>query len=222
MGHPVYTVRRRRCCRQVGGVHCAVEMSELEDTAAAAAAAPAAAVSELSTGDEGEDDASSLDLSSSDLAEFPPDDLLASCSHLRSINVANNHISALPGRCTALLASLVSLDISNNRLKSVADELCDGLPQLRSLVARNNCLTVDSIPKQFGRLSSLAVLNVSGNLLTQLPVQFTELPRLQCLYLGANHISAVPPQVQHMTRSVSRSVGHTVRRMYDTRYEMWF
>jgi len=144
-----------------------------------------------------DDDHDTLDLCYSELVEYPHD-LLNSCRQLHSLHIANNHITVLPAQ-VALLNTLVSLDISNNRLKSVADELCS-LQHLRSLVARNNCLTVESIPKDFGTLPSLAVLNLSGNELTQLPVQFTELPRLQCLYLGANQISLVPPEVENMSK----------------------
>lgn len=150
--------------------------------------------------DDDDDDECSLDLSHSDLTEFPHD-LLANCPalQLRSLNVASNQISAMPSQL-GQFTRLVSLDVSNNRLKSIADDLCTSLQQLRSLVARNNCLTVETIPPQFGSLSSLAVLNLSGNQLTQLPVQFTRLPRLQCLYLGANVINTLPPQVENMAK----------------------
>ena len=176
--------------------------AEMADEGAAAAAAAAAgdsdAPSEQCT--ESSDDDNSIDLSYSDLQQFPHS-ILESCSQqVRSLQISNNHIAVLPAE-VGLFANLVTLDVSNNCLKSIADEICS-LRHLRTFVARNNCLGVESIPKDFGTLPSLAVLNLSGNQLTQLPVQFTELQQLKCLYLGANQISTIPPEVQNMSKWV--------------------
>jgi len=170
-------------------------------TDAGAAAAAASNCSEQAT--DISDDDNCIDLSYSDLQHFPLC-IFDSCPHqLRSLQICNNYIEVLPPE-VGLFANLVTLDISSNRLKSIADEICS-LIHLRTFVARNNCLSVESIPKDFGALPSLAVLNLSGNQLVQLPVQFTELPQLKCLYLGANQISAIPPEVENMSKSVDFS-----------------
>jgi len=173
-----------------------VEMAD--EGAAAAAAAPTSdsVTSEQFT--ESADDDSSVDLAYSDLQLFPYS-ILESCpQQIRSLHISNNNIADLPPE-VGLFANLITLDISSNCLKSIADEICN-LRHLRTFVARNNCLSVESIPKDFGTLSSLAVLNLSGNQLVQLPVQFTELSQLRCLYLGANQISVIPPEVQNMSK----------------------
>jgi len=154
--------------------------------------------SERSRGDSSSDDDDSLDLSYSELMEFPRSLLLSRPLQWHSLQLANNRLEVLPPEL-GLFTNLVTLDVSNNCLKSIVDDVCR-LRHLRTLVARNNCLCVESIPKDFGMLASLAVLNLSGNELTQLPVQFTELPRVKCLYLGANRISVIPPQIQNMTK----------------------
>lgn len=172
--------------------------AEMTDDGAAAAAASNCLPSEQAT--DVSDDDNCIDLSYSDLQQFPHC-IFDSCPHqLRSLQICNNHIEVLQPE-VGLFTNLVTLDISSNRLKSIADEICS-LLHLRTFVARNNCLSVESIPKDFGALPSLAVLNLSGNQLVQLPVQFTELPQLRCLYLGANQISAIPLEVENMLKSV--------------------
>jgi len=141
----------------------------------------------------------SIDLSYSDLCQFPHF-IFESPHQIRSLQVCNNRIEVLSAE-VGFFSNLVMLDISSNRLKTIADEIC-GMLHLRTFVARNNWLSVESIPKDFGSLPSLAVLNLSGNQLVQLPVQFTELTQLRCLYLGANQISAIPAEVHHMSKSV--------------------
>lgn len=168
--------------------------AEMADVGATAAAASHCVTSEQDS----LDDDNSVDLSYSDLDQFPLSVLDSCPQQVRCLHVTNNHIEVLPSEL-GLFTNLVSLDISNNRLKSVADEICS-LRRLRTFVARNNFLCVESIPKDFGTLPSLAVLNLSGNQLTHLPVQFTELPQLRCLYLGANQISVIPPEVQNMSK----------------------
>ena len=169
---------------------------EMADVGAAAAAASDSMMSEHGTYSSVDD--SNMDLSYSGLQEFPHS-ILSSCpQQITSLHLSNNHIAVLPPE-VGIFTNLVTLDISNNRLKSIADEMCN-LHFLRTFVARNNCLSVESIPKDFGTLPSLAVLNLSGNQLVQLPVQFTELPQLKCLYLGANRISTIPPEVQNMSK----------------------
>lgn len=171
------------------------EMADVGATAASAAASHCVTSEQDSL-----DDDNSVDLSYSDLDQFPLSVLDSCPQQVRCLHVTNNHIEVLPSEL-GLFTNLVSLDISNNRLKSVADEICS-LRRLRTFVARNNFLCVESIPKDFGTLPSLAVLNLSGNQLTHLPVQFTELPQLRCLYLGANQISVIPPEVQNMSKYV--------------------
>jgi len=171
--------------------------AEMSDVGAAAAA-PASDSESLEQCEDTSDDDNNIDLSYSGLHEFPHC-IFESCPQpIRSLLICNNQIAILPAEI-GLFANLVVLDVSNNWLKSIADEIC-GLCHLRTFVARNNCLTIESIPKDFGTLPSLAVLNLSGNQMVQLPVQFTELQQLRCLYIGANQISTIPPEVGNMSK----------------------
>jgi len=145
------------------------------------------------------DDFNSEDLSYSDLDEFPIF-LIERSKELRSLHLDHNQLVALPPELGAF-NGLVSLDLSNNRLKVIADEICC-LVHLRTFVARNNQLTAESVPKDFGLMPSLQLLNFSGNRLTDVPMQITELRELKCLYLGANQITTVPREICNLHRLV--------------------
>lgn len=143
------------------------------------------------------DDDNSEDFSYSDLDEFPMF-LVEHAQELRSLHLDHNQLVALPAELGAF-SNLVSLDLSNNRLKILAEEICC-LVRLRTFVARNNHLNVESIPKDFGSLPSLQLVNLSGNELTELPMQFTELRELKCLYIGANRITVIPREIGNLHR----------------------
>jgi hypothetical protein len=142
-------------------------------------------------------DENSEDLSYSDL-DTVPEFLVERAEEILSLHLDHNVLNVLPAEIGAFV-NLVSLDISNNRMKYISEDICL-LPQLRTLIARNNSLEVESIPKDFGLLRSLMVLNLSGNNLAEIPMQFTELLDLKCLYLGANRISNVPKEVRNLQR----------------------
>jgi len=143
------------------------------------------------------DEDNAEDLSFSDLDEFP-EFLFERAPEIYSLHLDHNQMPSIPSD-VGLFCNLINLDVSNNRLKSIANELCM-LPQLRTLVARNNFLTSGSIPKDFGMMPSLAVLNLSGNHFTEVPMQFTELHELRCLYLGANRITSIPSEIKNLHR----------------------
>ena len=139
------------------------------------------------------------DLSYSDLDEIP-EFLYENAWETSSLTLDHNLIKAVPS-AIGIFINLVSIELSNNRLKSIADEIC-GLVNLRTFMARNNCLTSQSIPKDFGTLPSLSLLHVSGNLFEEVPMQFTELPKLKCLYMGANRITNIPREIRNLNRYV--------------------
>lgn len=142
-------------------------------------------------------DSNSEDLSYAELDIFP-DFLLERASEILSLHFDHNLLSALPPEIS-LFTNLISLDISNNQMKTISPDICS-LPQLRTFIARNNLLTTESIPKDFGLLRSLVVMNLSGNQFNEVPMQFMELTELKCLYLGANRVSVVSKDIARLQR----------------------
>ncbi|XP_071095583.1 leucine-rich repeat-containing protein 58-like [Haliotis cracherodii] len=137
------------------------------------------------------------DLSYAELDTLP-ECLLSRAHELRALQLDHNNISVLPPT-VSIFNRLIVLDISNNNVSHISDEIVK-LKQLRTFTARNNRLDEQSLPKDFGLLKSLEVVNFSGNLFETLPPQLAELRRLKCLYLGGNRIQELPHTIRNLTR----------------------
>ena len=74
------------------------------------------------------------------------------------------------------------------------------LKNLTSLIAKNNRLEDEGIPKNFGICKTLREVNFSGNCLTRFPDQLLELDGLKFLYVGGNQISLVPSTIGRLQR----------------------
>lgn len=112
----------------------------------------------------------------------------------------HNRLTRLP-RTLRNFLSLRVLDLSSNCLRELP-EIIGQLP-LITLVAKNNQLTNESLPKSFiikNQNSSLKELNLSGNMLTHFPEQVTELKNLRYLYVGGNQISSISKDIWRMQR----------------------
>jgi len=139
----------------------------------------------------------SEDLSYGDLTVFP-EFLLSRVRDLRVLHLHHNEITSIP-RIIGKFSHLITLDISNNSLSYISTEFIH-LKQLRTLISNNNRLKCDTLPKDFGRMQSLEVLQLSGNEFTSVPQQFTELTFLRELHLGGNQISSMPNGIKHLQR----------------------
>nr|AYH91784.1 leucine-rich repeat-containing protein 58-like protein [Pomacea canaliculata] len=130
--------------------------------------------------------------------ETIPDFVLTRAGELIALQLNNNEIRHLP-ETIGLFSKLITVDVSNNNMKSICDEVCQ-LKHIRTFIAKNNQLTSNSLPKDFGIIQTLEVLNLSGNLLSTIPPQITELERLRCLYLGSNRLTEVSTSVKNLQR----------------------
>lgn len=109
----------------------------------------------------------------------------------------NNRISSLPDSINHFV-NLKILDVSNNALTILPDVLqyCP----LTSLIAKNNNLTNESLPKCFtSNNNNLKEFNLSGNNLNFFPEQVLDFPCLKYLYLGGNNIPTIPKDIWKLT-----------------------
>jgi internalin A len=136
----------------------------------------------------------SLDLSFNQLSALPA--WIGRLSQLERLNLCFNQLSALPD-VIGQLFQLETLDLSFNQLSELP-EWIGQLSQLQRLNLSRNQLSV--LPEVIGRLSQLQRLNLSGNQLSALPEGMGQLSWLKTLNLSRNQLSALPEAVQRLER----------------------
>ena len=94
--------------------------------------------------------------------------------------------------------NLNTLDVSSCNLEILPDVLTK-LP-LVCLVAKNNLISNNGLPKSFEGLNSLRELNLSGNRLNDFPGQVLDLVGLKFLYLGGNRINEIVQDIWRLQR----------------------
>ncbi|KAJ8763986.1 hypothetical protein K2173_004851 [Erythroxylum novogranatense] len=125
-----------------------------------------------------------------DQIEWLPDSI-AKLSSLVSLDLSENRILVLPAAIGGL-SSLTKLDLHSNRIAELPQSIGD-LLSLVFLDLRGNQLT--SLPPTIGRLVRLAELDLSSNRLTALPESIGSLISLKKLNVETNDIEEIPHTV---------------------------
>ncbi|XP_012274259.1 leucine-rich repeat-containing protein 58 [Orussus abietinus] len=124
--------------------------------------------------------------------------------HVETLLLHQNRLDHLPPSINRF-SSLHSLDLSNCGLTRLPDDLGDC--PLMCLIAKNNNLRNESLPKSLENLPYLRELNLSGNRLTEFPEQVLDLASLKYLYLGGNAITEIAKDVWKLQRLQVLSMG---------------
>ncbi|XP_076156700.1 leucine-rich repeat-containing protein 57 [Alosa pseudoharengus] len=127
------------------------------------------------------------------LPEFP-EELQRLTGNLRTVDLSNNKIEALPPFIGHFL-HLKSLTINANKLTSLPSEL-GKLKKLETLSLNGNQL--QSLPACVGQLKALRTLSLSGNQLRELPGGLGTLRHLDVLDVSKNRIQALPAEVAEL------------------------
>ncbi|KAI4110967.1 MAG: hypothetical protein LQ339_000969 [Xanthoria mediterranea] len=130
----------------------------------------------------------SLNLSRN-LALDVPKDFIQGCSNLREIRYISNEAWKLPPSFS-LATKLTVLDLSNNSLEQLEHAELDKLQNLVSLKLSNNKLRY--LPAYFNSYQSLRSLNISSNYLETFPDFLCDLKSLIDLDISFNAIRALP------------------------------
>lgn len=144
-----------------------------------------------------------LDLSHNDLDGSALEEILSTCEQNECRNKSyiylhHNRLRFLPTHIT-LFKNLRLLDLSYNNLNVIPDSILE-LNNLNTLLLRSNMLDEMSLPKNFGDLLTLEVLNISGNHFKILPPQIFDLRELKSLYVGGNQIEQIPGDIKRLER----------------------
>ena len=134
----------------------------------------------------------SLDLSFNSLSVLSAGSELASLNRVQELRLNDNFIRNLKGNVLKGKDDLRFLDLSNNRLDSLAEETFSSCPQLARIDLSNNSLSF--LPKAIfrGQTRSLAFLDLSGNRLSSLQAPLlTGLQQLTSLDLSRNELVSV-------------------------------
>ncbi|XP_062379349.1 leucine-rich repeat-containing protein 57 [Sardina pilchardus] len=127
------------------------------------------------------------------LLEFP-EELQRLTGNLRTVDLSNNKIEALPPFIGNFL-HLKSLNLNGNKLTSLPSEL-GKLKKLETLLLNGNQL--QTLPACVGQLKALRTLSLSGNQLRELPSGLGTLRHLDVLDVSKNRIQALPAEVAEL------------------------
>ena len=126
---------------------------------------------------------------SRNLALDVPKDFIQSCVNLREVRYISNEAWQLPSSLS-LATRLTVLDISNNRLEQLEHAELDKVPGLVSIKMSNNKLK--HLPSYFGQFQSLRSLNLSSNYIEAFPDFLCDLKGLVDLDISFNTVRSLP------------------------------
>uniref|UniRef100_A0A8C2Z2L5 Leucine rich repeats and immunoglobulin like domains 1 n=1 Tax=Cyclopterus lumpus TaxID=8103 RepID=A0A8C2Z2L5_CYCLU len=128
-------------------------------------------------------------LDHNELTSIP--DLGQAASKIVSLYLHHNKIRSIDGRRTRELASVETLDLSNNDITELRGHCFPAGLQIRDLYLSNNKISVLELGALDHLGSTLQVLRLSRNRISQIPVRAFQLPRLVQLELNRNRIRQV-------------------------------
>ncbi|XP_054472125.1 leucine-rich repeats and immunoglobulin-like domains protein 1 [Anoplopoma fimbria] len=130
-----------------------------------------------------------LRLDHNELTSIP--DLGQAASKIVSLYLHHNKIRNIDGRRTRELASVETLDLSNNDITELRGHCFPAGLQIRDLYLSNNKISVLELGALDHLGSTIQVLRLSRNRISQIPVRAFQLPRLTQLELNRNRIRQV-------------------------------
>uniref|UniRef100_A0A8C9XTL9 Leucine rich repeats and immunoglobulin like domains 1 n=1 Tax=Sander lucioperca TaxID=283035 RepID=A0A8C9XTL9_SANLU len=128
-------------------------------------------------------------LDHNELTSIP--DLGQAASKIVSLYLHHNKLRSIDGRRTRELASVETLDLSNNGITELRGQCFPAGLQIRDLYLSNNKISVLELGALDHLGSTLQVLRLSRNRISQIPVRAFQLPKLTQLELNRNRIRQV-------------------------------
>ncbi|CAN0876536.1 Piriformospora indica-insensitive protein 2 [Linum grandiflorum] len=135
-----------------------------------------------------------LDLSRNSLSSSLPF-TFGSLTALLKLDLSNNHLQGALPMVIGNLKNLTLLDLRNNKISGGLTKSFEGMSSLEEMALSNNPLGGDLLGLQWGKLMSLAVLDLANvGLAGQIPNSIAELKSLRFLGLNDNNLTGDLPQ----------------------------
>lgn len=128
-----------------------------------------------------------LDISHNCLKSVTPG--LGELSVLQELNLSHNKLESLAGAKLHQLSKLRVLNVQSNQLEGLPDNLCR-LEMLRLLNLESNKISI--LPVNIGQLVNLRELLLKSNHIVTLPDTITDLPKLEILHVSDNALHTLP------------------------------
>uniref|UniRef100_T1J3Q9 LRRCT domain-containing protein n=1 Tax=Strigamia maritima TaxID=126957 RepID=T1J3Q9_STRMM len=139
-----------------------------------------------------------LNLENNQLQNVPTTSLRL-LSSLQELNLQGNRITFIPSGSFEKLHNLNVLNLSSNFIRSINQTAFGGLNRLETLLLANNHISQIDYDQSLSDLDSLQLLDLSNNLLTQIPTLSTA-ANLSLLLLASNRIRSIQPDsLLHLT-----------------------
>ncbi|XP_022097332.1 plant intracellular Ras-group-related LRR protein 5-like [Acanthaster planci] len=124
---------------------------------------------------------------------FIPSEVISKLNSLRYLYLSNCKLRGPIPSCLAQLTLLEVLDISQNAISDLPGHICEGLTHLVTLDISFNKLV--ALPKALGCMQCLRELSAAHNKIVVLPSELGDLLRLEVLDLTGNLLRNVPGEV---------------------------
>uniref|UniRef100_A0A8C6PV56 Leucine rich repeats and immunoglobulin like domains 1 n=1 Tax=Nothobranchius furzeri TaxID=105023 RepID=A0A8C6PV56_NOTFU len=131
----------------------------------------------------------SLRLDHNELTSIP--DLGQAASKVVSLYLHHNKIRSIDGQRTRELVSLETLDLSNNDITELRGHCFPAGLRIRDLYLSNNKIRMLDVGALDHLASTLQILRLSRNRISQIPIRAFQLPRLTQLELSRNRIHQI-------------------------------
>ncbi|KAF7208216.1 leucine-rich repeats and immunoglobulin-like domains protein 1 [Nothobranchius furzeri] len=132
---------------------------------------------------------SELRLDHNELTSIP--DLGQAASKVVSLYLHHNKIRSIDGQRTRELVSLETLDLSNNDITELRGHCFPAGLRIRDLYLSNNKIRMLDVGALDHLASTLQILRLSRNRISQIPIRAFQLPRLTQLELSRNRIHQI-------------------------------
>ena len=123
------------------------------------------------------------------------DSWICGLTNLEELELPENDIQEIPLEIRQLV-NLKKLCLDHNRISSIPEELCLHLTSLEILSVSFNALT--DIPVCISKLQKLTTLELAYNQLQELPVEISNITTLTNLTIGFNQLTSLPREFENL------------------------